>query len=223
MSACASACRGVGPRAARRAGMGRALMSDLDERVRALIAAGDTNRAVTFALRELGPEVLGFLTGVLGSDDEADEVFASLSERLWRSLSGFESRCSVRTWVYILARHEIGRYRCGMRRHEQGRVPISELQEVLEIARTTRSTFATDKQIKLARLRDALSEEDRALLILRVDRNLAWHDIALVFADTAEAVGKDEQRRESARLRKRFQLIKERLVAQVRDEGAVTD
>ncbi len=61
------------------------------------------------------------------------------------------------------------------------------------------------------------------LLILRVDRNLAWDEIALVMADEPETLDKEGRKRESARLRKRFQLIKERLVAQVRGHDPVTD
>jgi RNA polymerase sigma-70 factor (ECF subfamily) len=190
-------------------------MTELDDRVRALLAAGDHAGATTVALRELGPELLGFLSGVLGNDD-ADEVFSTLSERLWRSLKGFEGRCSIRTWTYVLARHEIGRFRRGARRHADGRVPISELEDILAVVRTTRSTMATDKQHKLAKLRDELPEDDRMLLILRVDRNLAWDDIALAFAEAPEAFREQDRKRESARLRKRFQLVKQRLLARVR-------
>ncbi|HEX4423409.1 MAG TPA: sigma-70 family RNA polymerase sigma factor [Kofleriaceae bacterium] len=167
-------------------------------------------------MRELGPEILGFLSGVLGNDD-ADEVFSTLSERLWRSLTGFEGRCSLRTWTYVLARHELGRFRRGIRRHEDGRVPISELQEVLAAVKTqNRSTLARDRRDTLERLRDELPIEDRTLLILRVDRNLSWDEIALAFAEDPETFGDHDRRRESARLRKRFQLVKQRLMARAR-------
>lgn len=192
------------------------MSESLDERVRALLAAGDTAGATTIVLRELGPELFGFLTGVLG-DSDADEVFSALSVRLWRSLSGFQGRCTLRTWVYVLARHELGRFRKGARRYADARVPISALEDVLAAARnTTRSTLATEKRVKLTSFRDELPVEDRTLLILRVDRNLAWDDIALAFADNPEAFSDEERKRESARLRKRFQLVKQRLVARVR-------
>jgi len=192
-------------------------MSDsLDERARVLLTAGQTGQATTIVLRELGPEIFGFLTGVLG-DHDADEVFSALSIRLWRSLDGFEGRCSLRTWAYVLARHELGRFRRGARRYAEARVPISELEDVLAAARhTTRTTMATEKRIKLTSLRDELPVEDRTLLILRVDRNLAWDDIALAFADNPEVFSDEDKKRESARLRKRFQLVKQRLVARVR-------
>jgi RNA polymerase sigma-70 factor (ECF subfamily) len=191
-------------------------MSQFDERVRALLAACETGEAATLALRELGPEVLGFLSGVLG-DADADEVYSAWSERLWRSLKGFEGRCSLRTWMYVLARREISRFRKGARRHAEGRVPLSELADVLPAARSrTRSTVATEKQRQLTALRDELPIEDRTLLILRVDRKLSFDEIALAFSDNPEASAEVDRRREAARLRKRFQLVKQRLIARAR-------
>lgn len=191
-------------------------MRELDGRVRSLLAVGDTGAAATLVLRELGPEVLGFLSGVLG-DADADEVYSALSERLWKSLKGFEGRCSLRTWTYVLARREITRFRKGMRRHAEGRVPLSELQDELAVPKTrTRSAAVTDRQRMLTALRDELPIEDRTLLILRVDRKLGFDEIALAFSDNPETFAEVDRRREAARLRKRFQLVKQRLVARLR-------
>jgi len=197
-------------------------MSELDGRVRSLLAAGDTSGAATLVLRELGPEVLGFLSGVLG-DADADEVYSALGERLWKSLKGFEGRCSLRTWTYVLARREITRFRKGMRRHAEGRVPLSELKDVLAVPRSrSRSALATHKQRQLTALRDELPIEDRTLLILRVDRKLSFDEIALAFAEAPETVTEVDRRREAARLRKRFQLVKQRLVARARRHAAAS-
>ncbi len=194
-----------------------ATTGELDRRIAELLAAGETSRAATVALRTLGPEVFGFLAGVLGQSD-AEEVFSAFSERLWKSLDTFEGRCSVRTWGYVLARHEIGRHRRGARRHERGRVPISEYEEVLAVARSSSSSaLGSAKRSALVKLRDELSVEDRTLLVLRVDRNLAWDEIALAFAEKPESTTPEDRKRESARLRKRFQLVKEKLVARARD------
>jgi hypothetical protein len=53
-------------------------------------------------------------------------------------------------------------------------------------------------------------------LILRVDRRLAWRDIAKIMAEGSEDAG--DVAKLTARLRKRFERIKERL----RDELAKT-
>lgn len=190
-------------------------MGEFDERVHARIAEGALAEAATLTLREYGAEIFGFLAGIVGERD-ADEVLSAFSERLWRALEDFEGRCSVRTWCYVLARHELGRFRRGQRRHANRRVPISQYKEALEAVRTvSRSTFATANRQKLARLREDLPDDDRTLLILRIDRNLAWDDIALAFSDAPEAMTADEKKKVAARLRKRFQLIKQRLKQQL--------
>ena len=194
-------------------------MKALDAQIRALLDAEDLPGATTLALRELGPEILGFLSGVLG-DDDGDEAFARLSVRLWRSLKGFEGRCSLRTWTYVLARQEIGRFRRDARKHVNGRVRISELDDALAEARSrTRSTLAAARRHIFRKLRDELPIEDRTLLILRVDRGLKWDEIALAFAPDPEQASDEDRKREAARLRKRFQLIKDRLVARAREES----
>lgn len=190
-------------------------MDALGQQTRDLLADGKIAEATTLVLQVYGPEILGFVSGVL-NDSDGDEVFSAFSERLWRSLERFQWRCTLRTWVYVLARHEISRFRRGVRRHVEGRVPLSELQSVLEAVRKTHTTRASEHRSTLVRLRDELPIEDRALLILRVDRGLSFEDIALAFAEDPETTGADELKREAARLRKRFQLVKERLTARAR-------
>jgi RNA polymerase sigma-70 factor (ECF subfamily) len=195
-------------------------MKGLDSQIRALLDAADLRAATTLALRELGPELLGFLSGVLGNDD-GDEAFSRLSVRLWQSLKGFEGRCSLRTWSYVLARQEIGRFRRDARKHVDGRVRISELEDALAEVRTrTRSTLAAARRHTFRKLRDELPIEDRTLLILRVDRGLKWDEIALAFAPDPEQSREEDRKREAARLRKRFQLIKDRLVTRAREESS---
>jgi len=77
--------------------------------------------------------------------------------------------------------------------------------------------MATQNQRRLTALRDALPIDERTILILRIDRNLTWDEIALAFAESPEAVSEGDRKREAARLRKRFQLVKRRLVAQARE------
>jgi RNA polymerase sigma-70 factor (ECF subfamily) len=100
-------------------------------------------------------------------------------------------------------------------------VTPSELDEVVAVVRTeTASALRTEKRTKLQALRDELSVDDRTLLILRVDRDLPWDEIARAFLADPEAVAdEDRLRREAARLRKRFQLVKGRLAERAREEG----
>ncbi|MGH7296105.1 MAG: RNA polymerase sigma factor [Polyangiaceae bacterium] len=194
-----------------------------EERVRAMVSAGDVSRATTAVLRDLGPEVFGFLRGALGDEADADEVFAATSERIWRSLSAFRWQCTLRTWAYVIARNEIARFIQGKKRRNAGRVTPSELDHVVAAVRTeTQSALRSEKRDKLRALRDELPVDDRTLLILRVDRGLEWEAIARAFLEDPEGCSEEQIKREAARLRKRFQLVKRRLSDRAREEGLLS-
>ncbi|HEU4536624.1 MAG TPA: sigma-70 family RNA polymerase sigma factor [Polyangiaceae bacterium] len=196
-------------------------MSGLDGRVRALLEAGDALGAVGFALRALGPEVFGFVVGVLGKDADADEVFVVTSERLWRSLPTFRWHCSIRAWVYAIARHELARFHAAVRPGETKRLPAAELADAIAEITTQWQTApaSVGRRQRLMALRAELSVDDRALLVLRVDRQLSWHDIALAFVDEPATCHDGERAREAARLRRRFRLLRAMLAERARAEG----
>ena len=81
----------------------------------------------------------------------------------------------------------------------------------------------TETKTRLQALRDALPEEDRMLLVLRMDRQLAWNELARVLAEADGDVPLDDAAlaKEAARLRKRFQLVKDRLREQAKKEGLI--
>jgi RNA polymerase sigma-70 factor (ECF subfamily) len=180
---------------------------------------GDLAGATTAALRSYGPEVLGFLVAICKDRNKAEEAFSLFAETLWQGMSRFEWKCSVRTWAYLLARHAVADVHRRQKRDEKVRVAFSSsnISRLAARVRTeTLSLLRTEKRSALASLRDELGEEDRALLVLRVDRGLAWRDIARVFGS-----GDDTLDREAARLRKRFQLVKERLRSLGKERGLV--
>jgi len=187
--------------------------------------AGNATAAATAAIAQVGPEVLRYLGGMLVDPALADDAFSLFCERVWTSLPGFEWRCSLRTWLYVLARRaSVDVLRAeGRRQRHRVHLSDSQLAAVAEQVRTT--TFpllGTEGRSALARLRDKLSPDDRTLLLLRVDRRLAWEDLARIFLD-AEAPGDDDFRRESARLRQRFKLVKDRLRKMARAEGLLEE
>jgi RNA polymerase sigma-70 factor (ECF subfamily) len=98
----------------------------------------------------------------------------------------------------------------------------SFFQGVVQKVRTETTPFLrTESKTRLEALRDALPDEDRTLLVLRIDRNLAWNDLArIVGQEDGEAPLDDAAvAREAARLRKRFQLVKDRLRELAKREG----
>jgi RNA polymerase sigma-70 factor (ECF subfamily) len=182
----------------------------VEAEVRAALTARDQRDATERALRGFGPEILGWLHSTLAGDTEAGDAFALFAEELWRSLDRFDGRCSIRTWCYTLARHAA--YRVREARAARRDVPLSSAPisaVAAEVRATTLAHLRTDVKDRVRALRAQLDPDDQTLLVLRVDRDLGWREIAQVLlgpdADTAAI------ERQAATLRKRFERVKQRL------------
>ena len=194
---------------------------DLDGELRSLHAQGSLKLAATRALEELGPEVFGFLVHTMGNEHDATEVFSELGENLWTAMPAFGFRCSVRTWMYVLARHAVARFRRTPWNARNRRGGESQLDDVCARVRTrTEPWLRTEVKDGFRAIRDALEPDDRELLVLRVDRGLAWEDVARVMLGSEDPDGA-ELRTECARLRKRYQLLKDDLRRRAREAGLV--
>jgi RNA polymerase sigma-70 factor (ECF subfamily) len=195
---------------------------DLEERILGFRERGDLDGAATCALEGYGSELFGFLVALLRREEDASEVFSQTCEDLWVGLARFECRSSMRTWLYALARHAAARFRRSPHRRPGRHVGLSGLRDVAECVRTaTLRHMQTDVKDRFAALRDSLPDDDRTVLVLRLDRGMGWSEIARVFRPGDES---DEGlAREAARLRKRFQLLKVDIRARARRAGLVPD
>jgi RNA polymerase sigma-70 factor (ECF subfamily) len=191
---------------------------ELETRIASLREKGDLDEAATCAVQAFGPEVLGFLFSVLRSESDASEVFSQACEDLWRSLEAFDGRCSMRAWLYKLAQTAMARFRRAPHRRPGRHVPLSGLGVVVADVRSrTLPHLRTSVKDQFAKIRDSLDEDDRALLILRVDRGLSWRELARTFSIDDDA--EEALRRLEARLRKRFQHIKEEIRSRALEAG----
>jgi RNA polymerase sigma-70 factor (ECF subfamily) len=180
----------------------------LDADVRAAITCGALDRATELALKAWGPEIYGWLAGVLPDATVAGDAFAVFAEQLWQSLHRYDGRCSTRTWCYMLARHAAARVRDARRRGAA--VPLSQAPEIAAAVRTvTAAHQQTAVKDELRALRAELPEEDQMLLVLRVDRDLGWRDVAQILGGEESAA--IELDRRAAALRKRFERVKAEL------------
>lgn len=191
--------------------------TDLEREARERCGRGDFGGAATLAIKGYGPEIFGFLVALHRSDQDAADVFSTFSESLWKGLPGFAWQCTLRAWAYTIARNASYRFTRNARRDARGRVPLDGSSQAGELAakvRTETLTYLrTEQRDRFAALRASLPPEDQALLILRVDRKLAWEELARVMLGEEEGAIDDERlKKESARLRKRFQLVKEKLI-----------
>ena len=204
--------------------MDEAARARLESEVRAHCDARAWDAACTAILRGYGPEVFGFLVAVHRNEAAANDAFSDLAEAIWRSLPNFAWQSSVRTWTYAIARN-VSRTRKRDAARLDRRAPRagdSALEGVAAKVRTeTLAILRTETKTRLQALRDALPEADRMLLVLRIDRGLSWNDLARVLHEGEEDAPLDDEAltREAARLRKRFQLVKDKLREMAKKEG----
>jgi RNA polymerase sigma-70 factor (ECF subfamily) len=203
------------------------LKEDLERELRERLSRGDVNGATELALRGYGPEILAFLVALHRDEDSAGEVFSTFTEALWRGMAGFAGRSTLRTWAYGIARRASLKHRRNARRRAARFTPIAEGSDVARVAEMVRTEtlphLRSTVKSRIVALRESLAPEDQELLMLRIDRQLAWNELALVMAEGEAPLEGEDLKRASARLRKRFQAVKEKLREMARREGLVAE
>lgn len=181
----------------------------LERGIQRLCQAGDLEAAATQALRGYGAEILGYLYALAGDEFEAAEAFSLFNEDLWRGLPRFRWECRLRTWAYTVARHALLRTKRDPHRRP-GRFVSGTVELAERIKTTTLPHLRTSVHDRFTQIRRELEPDDQALLVLRVDRELPWLDVARVLADD-EGLSEAELSRRAAALRKRFERLKQRI------------
>jgi len=184
------------------------LANPQEGQVRSLVLRGKEREAANQLVSLYGPELQVFLHRVLGEVALVDEAYSATCERLWRGLPSFRWESSLRSWCYVIARREASRTRTRARaRSNETTLSAAEGVPAVE----THASVSTTRRAQLDSLRAALSDEDRDLLVLRVEQELSWKEIASAFLEEDGEV--DQIERESARLRQRFRAIRATVAA----------
>lgn len=199
---------------------------EIDADVRRRIENDDVDGATSVALRAYGPEIFEFVAALHRNDSDASEVFSIFAEKFWRNLKSFRWDASLRTWAYTVARNVSHDYRRAEKRRVARIVPLLDASMLsaieAEVRTVTQSYLRSETRDRFAQLRAQLSAEEQELLMLRVDRQLSWDDLAVVLqGDGNPMLSVEEKKRAAARLRKRFQHVKEKLYEMGRREGLV--
>lgn len=180
----------------------------MEARISAHLDAGSLSEAAVEAVRGYGPQLLGYLLGVLRDEEAARDAFAAVCEDIWSGLGGFRRECSFRTWAYRLAWNRAQQMLGSAHRRRVRRLESGELSALVDSVRSLASRLHSQAaRGHVARLREALDAEEQTLLTLRVDRELSWSEVG-------EVLSLDE-----AVLRKRFERIKDKLRALAEREG----
>ncbi|MEO7092999.1 MAG: sigma-70 family RNA polymerase sigma factor [Polyangiales bacterium] len=195
------------------------MASELEEELRSHVTSGDIDRATSLAVTSYGPELLGFLRAIAKSDALAADAFAIASEQLWTSLAKFRWEAQLRTWFYQLGRNALHQLRIDPRQRAERNLPLSVITSVQNVRReTTPMHQRTSGKQALRELRESLDPEDHELLILRLDRDMSWKDIARAFGAEDSAIDT-----RAAALRKRFERVKEQLRELATERGLLPE
>lgn len=193
---------------------------DVEAEIVRLRAAGRLKEVATLAIESYGAEILSFIEVMLRNHADASDAFAQACEDLWKGLRSFEGRSSMKTWFYTLARHAASRLRRASRAGQL--VAISEITDVADRVRSrTRPHLRTEVKTGFAEIRAMLEDGDRMLLVLRVDRAMSWNDVARVMLEEGEDDSDVAVGRAAARMRKRFQSVKETIRARAVATGLI--
>lgn len=212
--------------------------------MKAAFDQGDLGKVATLALEVYGGEILGMLFATCRSPDLAGEAWSQFCEDMWRGLPGFRWGCSLRTWCYRIAHNARNRTQKKPAFQAHKNIALSKApaaHAAAEKVRTaTHAWLKTSVKDDLQRIREGLRPAERELLVLRLDRQLDWREIAIILGPWSEArdpapdegdpsqpLPEDsapspiedgphapteaELTTEAARLRKRFQRLKTRL------------
>lgn len=155
--------------------------------------------ACRLLLEQYGPEVHGYFRGVLANEADGDDLYQDLAAALWKGLSRFRQSSSVRTWIYAIAHHLIShRLRRYSRKH------VVRLDTGHELAIENRSTGSARehaaREHAVAQMMDTLKPEEREIVILRIERNLAFPEIGTILG-CSELTARQRFQRVKARLK----------------------
>jgi|GEM_PF-774003 len=188
--------------------------------IREQVARGESDAAAAAAIALYGAEIFGFLIGVLDHAGAAHDVYATFSAHLRGHLPRAAWGCSLRVMMYLIACRALADH-TRARAPREGAAESAAPREGESIVAPTpvaKSRFdRADSVSGISALRRNLSQGARELLVLRVDRGLAWNDIALI--SLGESAAPVDVRRESKRLERRFRSIREQLARTAIDLG----
>lgn len=194
--------------------MGEEQAGDDDTRIKAMLEAGDLDDAVAEILRVYGMRIFRMMMGVLHDETMAQEVYQDFSISLWKSLETFRGESRVYTWSYTIAKRAIGQKLRG-RSGREVRLHTHQEEQIQQWTRTATADWRkTEARDRFQKMCEDLDHDERTLVMLRIGEEMGWNDIAQVMNEGDPLEG-DELKNTSARLRKQFQRVKEKLKSQL--------
>jgi RNA polymerase sigma-70 factor (ECF subfamily) len=185
---------------------------EVEARVAEAVARRDFESAATALIEGYGSQVLGYLRAVVKDGEEAEDAFALFAENVWRGFPTWEGRASARAWAYSVAWNAAGRMFRDPWHRRRRKLQKSVASKLAAAVLSSSRLDLERREAGLERLRAVLTPEEQSLLVLRVDRELSWREVAV-------AMGEPDEEASLAALRKRFERLKAKLAITARTCG----
>ena len=200
--------------------MDREAQVSLEQSIRQKLEHSELHEAVRIILEGYGPELFTYLLRTTHNEADASDVFSEFCEKLWCGIATFQGRSACRTWLYRMATNTRVDF---LRNPNHRRVQRLETDEMLKLEQQVRSRtlsyLRSEVVDRFAKLHAELDREEQTLLLLRVEKEMTWPEIAEVLRGPDELLSEEELPSRAAALRQRFKRLKEKIRKIAREEG----
>jgi RNA polymerase sigma-70 factor (ECF subfamily) len=131
---------------------------------------GGQDEQYALAVARFGPALARLARGYEADPHEWRDLLQEIHVALWRSFSGFDARCSLRSWVYRVA-HNVGASHV-LRGKRRGAIPLATLDEIAEAPDSDNPEQTTGDRHALAQLMTlihGLRPPDAQLMLLYLE------------------------------------------------------
>jgi RNA polymerase sigma-70 factor, ECF subfamily len=184
--------------------------ADVERQLRALHGQGKFEEVAVIALRTYQAEVLRWLRNSVRDEVAAQEIWSICLENFWKILPAFRFEASIRNLLYRLARFATYGYFRGRQREQLAPESLLDSHAAPDLAETD-ERFTTEIRNELKQLCEGLTIKQRMILMLKVEQEMSWDDIARIMSKPGELLMGEAFRREVVNLRQQFSRLKQEL------------
>ena len=147
----------------------------------------DQDQRYLDAAASYGPALQRLARASEANPERARDLLQDMHVALWRSLAGFDGRCSLKTWVYRVAHNTAASHVGREQRRNAGAVSLEAAGELSDASSLTREIETSDALARLNAWVRRLQPPDRQVITLYLE-DISAAEIAEITGFTPGAV-----------------------------------